>query len=97
MSCSAKHRILVIKFFTKTCPPCKAIAPKFEALAKELSSLAFFLSIDAQVYGLISNNQFRVLSVPNFVVLAQGKQPVSCGNNLATVRTTVETFAKELA
>lgn len=95
---STKHRIVVIKFFTKTCPPCKSIAPKFEALAKELSSSAFFLAIDAQVYGTVSK-QFDILTVPSFVILAQGKQPViyKGSTNLAAIRSTVEALAKELA
>ncbi len=91
-----KHRIVVIKFFSKTCPPCKTVAPHFEALAKELSSAAYFLAIDAHAYGSVSK-LFNIAAVPSFVILAQGKQPVIIkgSQNLAAVRSTVETYIKE--
>jgi thioredoxin-like negative regulator of GroEL len=91
-----KNRIVVIKFYSKTCPPCKAIAPHFEALAKEYSNFAHFLSIDAHVHGAISN-QFGIRAVPSFVVLAQGKQPAifKGSQHLAAVRSTLESYTKQ--
>ena len=39
-----KHRIVVIKFFTKTCPPCKAIAPQFRSTGKRVKLVSLFSS-----------------------------------------------------
>lgn len=62
---------VLVDFFTKTCPPCKMMAPVLDQLAEELSDKVKIVKIDA------SENQslvekFQVNSVPTFILMKDG-------------------------
>ena len=63
----------VIRFTSKTCQPCKVLAPIFEDLSKQFSSNAVFQTID------IDENKemaikYNVSAVPTIVIEKNGKE-----------------------
>lgn len=64
--------VVVIKFYSPTCPPCKMMAPEFEKTAKEMQHDATFLSIDAtKKDAFISElaSAFNVSAFPTTVII----------------------------
>jgi thioredoxin 1 len=62
----------VIDFWAPWCGPCKAVAPIFEELSKEMKDVKFVkVNVDeAQEIAA----QYHVQSIPTFVVFKEGKQ-----------------------
>ena len=66
---------VLLEFGAAWCGPCKMVAPELEALAHELHGQAKVVSIDIDRSPLLAQ-QFRIQSVPTFVVMHEG-QPVA--------------------
>ena len=66
-----KDKIAIVDFWTEWCGPCKALAPIFEELSKELTNINFYkLNVDenqgvAEKYG--------IMSIPTLIVFKDGK------------------------
>lgn len=63
---------VLIEFGAEWCGPCKTVAPELQALAAELQGKARIVTIDIDKSPMLAQ-QFRVQSVPSFVVFAQGR------------------------
>ncbi|MCI0496967.1 MAG: thioredoxin family protein [Thermoplasmata archaeon] len=67
-------RPVVVEFYTRTCPNCRAVEPVFREMARELSSEADFARIDTERHTSAAFN-FGVMGVPTFMTFCSG-QPV---------------------
>lgn len=63
---------VLIEFGAEWCGPCKTVAPELEALNAELKGQAKIVTVDIDKAPLLAR-EFRVQSVPSFVVFAQGR------------------------
>ncbi len=67
----AKKPVLV-DFWAEWCGPCRMAAPDLHALAEEMAGRALVLKVNIDTHPELAN-RFRVQSIPNFVVLKNGK------------------------
>jgi thioredoxin 1 len=63
---------VLIEFGAEWCGPCKTVAPELQALSAELQGQAKIVTIDIDKSPVLAR-EFRVQSVPSFVVFAQGR------------------------
>jgi thioredoxin len=63
---------VVIDFWASWCGPCRAMAPVFEAVSKELAGKAKFVKIDTDSQPELAT-AFHIRSIPTFVVVKDGK------------------------
>lgn len=67
-----KHAgIVLVDFYTDTCPPCRMMNPVLEELAKERSDLKIVKVDAASNYEVAV--QFRVSTVPTFLLFTNGQ------------------------
>lgn len=64
--------IVIIDFTAKWCGPCKSVAPKFEALSKELTTVAFY-KVDVDEANQIAEMS-NVTAMPTFHIYRDGKR-----------------------
>ncbi|ESN98400.1 hypothetical protein HELRODRAFT_176860 [Helobdella robusta] len=69
---SAGDKAIIIDFFTTWCGPCKAIAPKFEAMAKSHPK-AICIKVDIDENQEVGE-EYNIQSIPTFVVIQNGKE-----------------------
>jgi len=85
-------QLVVVDFFATWCGPCKQIAPKYEAMAKELPHVKF-VKVDVDQAKDVSQ-QYKVSSMPTFKMLKQGKEVGSLsGADEGALREKVESLA----
>lgn len=60
-------------FYADWCPPCQQMKPVFEELEREFEGKVSFRKIDVDNEGEKAA-KFKVLSIPTFVVLKDGKE-----------------------
>ena len=83
--------IVVIDFFATWCGPCKAIAPKFEEMAKLYPTIAF-LKVDVDESQEITE-LYEVRVMPTFVFLKDGKKVETVeGADIRRIGSTLETL-----
>ena len=63
---------VVVDFWAEWCFPCKAMAPEFEALAKEMGNVKFAkLNVDDNQE---LSMKFGVMSIPTMILFKDGKE-----------------------
>lgn len=70
----AENDCVAVKFYLSYCPPCKALAPEFAALAQKHKNI-LFIEIDAASYDDLSN-QLKVQSAPTLILYKNHQQLV---------------------
>lgn len=68
-----KHPLLVLDFYSTDCPPCEALAPKFEALASLYGEDVHFVKMFRQGNRELAE-ELGVRSSPTLLFFQQGKQ-----------------------
>nr|2VIM_A Chain A, THIOREDOXIN [Fasciola hepatica]CAB65014.1 thioredoxin (TRX) [Fasciola hepatica] len=67
-----KGRLIVVDFFAQWCGPCRNIAPKVEALAKEIPEVEFAkVDVDQNEEAAA---KYSVTAMPTFVFIKDGKE-----------------------
>lgn len=62
---------VVVDYYSDSCGPCRQIAPRYQALAKEYKDKAVFLKVNVQTAPSVASN---VRSMPTFRFFMNGKQ-----------------------
>ena len=76
----AKDRLIVVDIFATWCPPCRQIAPVFEALSREdaYKDTTVFLKVDIDVWPGIKRH-LSVWAMPTFYFLKKKNNKSSTG------------------
>lgn len=68
-----KHPAVLIDFWAEWCGPCKAIAPRLEALSEKYADRVFFGKVDIDKNPKTADS-FGVRSIPTLLLLKKGKE-----------------------
>lgn len=63
--------IRVIKFYSKTCAPCRVLDPIFQDIAEKNAHKAYFMNVDVESQQDLAKSM-RVSSVPTVIVEKNG-------------------------
>ncbi|KGK97673.1 hypothetical protein LI82_07770 [Methanococcoides methylutens] len=66
------HLPVIVDCFTKTCPPCRKMAPIFEKVAAEYDGKIKFVKINLKNSPGIGK-QFKIVGVPTFLFFRSGE------------------------
>jgi len=66
-----ERRNVIVDFFADWCGPCKIMAPTFEALAKEVASIAFAkVNVDENP---VTSEKYYIMGVPTILYFKDGR------------------------
>ncbi len=63
---------VLVDFFADWCPPCRAIAPTIEALARDYGDRAVIAKVDVDKHPQLAS-RFKVQSIPTLIVFRDGE------------------------
>ncbi len=66
------EKLVVVEFFSQTCPNCQSMAPVFSKIANDLGGEATFAMVDVQAHTSLAFT-FAVMSVPTFMFFCRGR------------------------
>ena len=68
-------KVVLVDFWAKWCPPCRAMAPVLEKVAKELDDVADIVKVDIEESTDNSKlaGEYEVRSIPNMNIFKDGK------------------------
>ncbi len=68
-------KVVLVDFWAKWCPPCRAMAPVLESTAKAMDDIADIVKVDIEESPNNSQlaGEYEVRSIPNMVVFKDGK------------------------
>ncbi len=72
---------VVVDFWAEWCPPCKAVAPAFAAVAEELQGKARFAKVNLDESQAVAA-KFNVRSIPTFLVFKDGAEAARFMGNM---------------
>ena len=64
---------VLVKFEAAWCGPCRMAAPEVQQTASQMAGRAIVLKVDTEKWPDLAR-RFNVMSIPNFVVMHNGKQ-----------------------
>lgn len=64
--------VTVIDFFADWCPPCKIMAPIFDATSKDLAEKSNFVKINVDKDGIVAA-KYRVTNIPTILIFKDGE------------------------
>jgi thiol-disulfide isomerase/thioredoxin len=67
-----EERLIIVEFYTSTCPNCAAIAPVYAELSEELHKSAAFTMVNAETFQELAM-RYGVLGVPTFKFICNGR------------------------
>lgn len=59
------EKLVIVEFYTSTCPNCQSIAPTYTELSKELQHYAIFTKVNAEINTSIASHN-GIMGVPTF-------------------------------
>lgn len=68
-----ENSLVVVKFYTPTCPPCNMLKPKLEELEKRNSQITF-VQVNCSLENSVINKHFEIYKVPVIVCIKHGKE-----------------------
>jgi thiol-disulfide isomerase/thioredoxin len=64
--------LVIVEFYTTTCPNCRAIAPVYAELSEQLGGSAIFTKVNAEENTLLAS-QYGIMGVPTFKFICKNK------------------------
>ena len=64
---------MLLDFYSKSCPPCSALAPVLEELQDELKNSISFYKFDVVADDYKLSSEYKVTSVPTLMIFEDGK------------------------
>ncbi|MCK4554988.1 MAG: thioredoxin [Candidatus Aenigmarchaeota archaeon] len=64
---------VIVDFWATWCPPCKMLAPVFEALAGEYEGKVKFAKLDTDEARAVAQ-KYSIMSIPTLIVFKSGKE-----------------------
>lgn len=90
-----EDKLIIVQFYTNTCPNCAAIAPTYIKLSEELHKNAAFTKVNAEANQNLAM-KYGILGVPTFKFFCSG-QPVGelVGSiNATLLRNTIKDYIR---
>ena len=88
-------KLVVVEFFTTTCPVCASMVPVYNQVAEELQGKAYFARVDANHNSQLAM-KFGVMGVPAFKFFCGGKEVggIVGATNATAMANTVKDFLR---
>ena len=89
-----KEGVVVIDAWASWCGPCRAMAPIFEELSKEMKNVKFS-KLDVDSNSEIAS-RYNIMSIPTFLIFKNGKEVsrIVGGNPKSLIKSKIESILK---
>jgi thiol-disulfide isomerase/thioredoxin len=69
---NSTDKLIIVEFYTTTCPNCRAIAPVYTELSEELQKEALFAKVNSQLNAELAM-RYGIMGVPTFKFFCKTK------------------------